>query len=118
MTLTLRLNAIYADNPTTGMNASRAGNIFPARTINAELFKGDNMEYTITEKEQEILDNNFTYHPPNAEQQAKYPVVRAEAKALAETIHKLCPPSRERSLAITNLEEAVMWANAAIARNE
>jgi len=28
------------------------------------------------------------------------------------------PESREQSLAITALEEAVMWANAAIARRE
>ena len=27
-----------------------------------------------------------------------------------------CPESREASLAITKLEEAIMWANAAIAR--
>jgi hypothetical protein len=32
-------------------------------------------------------------------------------------INDLCPESREKSLAITNLEQAVMWANAAIARN-
>ena len=29
-----------------------------------------------------------------------------------------CPDSRELSVALTKLEEAVMWANAAIARNE
>jgi hypothetical protein len=28
------------------------------------------------------------------------------------------PESREQSLALTNLEQAVMWANAAIARRE
>lgn len=28
------------------------------------------------------------------------------------------PDSREKSLALTHLEDAVMWANAAIARNE
>ena len=29
-----------------------------------------------------------------------------------------CPDSRELSLALTNLEQAVFWANASIARNE
>lgn len=29
----------------------------------------------------------------------------------------LCPDSRELSLAITKLEEAIMWANASIARS-
>lgn len=30
----------------------------------------------------------------------------------------ICPDSRELSTALTKLEEAVFWANAAIARNE
>jgi hypothetical protein len=31
-------------------------------------------------------------------------------------LNELVPDSREKSLAITHLEEAVMWANAGIAR--
>ena len=34
------------------------------------------------------------------------------------TIQGECPESREKSLAFTKLEECIMWANAAIARNE
>lgn len=30
-------------------------------------------------------------------------------------IERLCPPSRERSLALTNLEQSAMWATKAIA---
>jgi hypothetical protein len=37
---------------------------------------------------------------------------------LSRQLQYLCPGSRELSLAITKLEEAVFWANAAIARNE
>jgi len=37
---------------------------------------------------------------------------------LAAYINENCPDSREKSLAFTKLEEAVMWANASIARNE
>jgi hypothetical protein len=44
--------------------------------------------------------------------------VRAEALKFAEKINELCPDSREKSLAITHLEDAVMWANASIARNK
>lgn len=33
-------------------------------------------------------------------------------------VDELCPESRERSLAFTKIDEAVMWANASIARNE
>lgn len=64
------------------------------------------------------IKNDFTYHPPTPEQVEKYTKLRAQAKDLAMTIALLCPDSRERSLALTNLEQAIMWANAAIARNE
>lgn len=64
------------------------------------------------------IEKNFTYHPPKPGQPERYGVIRMEAKELAMVIDKCCPDSRERSLAFTKLEEAVMWANAAIARNE
>jgi hypothetical protein len=60
----------------------------------------------------------FTYHPPKGNQPMKYELVRDTAREFAEAIDRLCPDSREKSLAFTKLEEAVMWANAAIARNE
>lgn len=64
------------------------------------------------------LINRFTYHPPRDGQPAKYEAIRATARELAEVIAELAPESRELDLAITNVEQAVMWANAAIARNE
>lgn len=64
------------------------------------------------------LDNIYMYHSPKEGQQEKYKVIRQSAKLLAEKIDILCPDSREKSVAFTQLETAVMWANAAIARNE
>lgn len=64
------------------------------------------------------LENNFRYHAPFGNQPQRYEFLRAEAKRLAEAFQWCCPHSRELSLAMTNLEQAVMWANAAIARNE
>ena len=64
------------------------------------------------------IDNNFTYHPPSQSQQEKYGFLRDGAKELAYMINALCPESREKSLALTKLEESIMWANASIARNE
>ena len=75
-------------------------------------------KYEITEDDQERLDNNFTYHSPKGDQVERYPKIREEAKNLARTIMTLSPPSRERSLALTKLEEVMMWTNAGIARNE
>lgn len=66
----------------------------------------------------ETLDNNFKYHPPKGDQQDRYEQIRAGGREMAGYITKLTPPSREQSLALTKLEEAVMWANASIARNE
>ena len=66
----------------------------------------------------EQIVNNFTYHPPKEGQPAKYTWIRNGGQDLAELILALTPPSREQSLAFTKLEEAIMWANAAIARNE
>lgn len=60
----------------------------------------------------------FTYHPPGGTQTLRYQEVRNAALNLSELLNQLCPPSRELSLAQTKLEETVMWANAAIARNE
>ena len=74
--------------------------------------------YEISDEMQKRLDNDFTYHSPDGDQADRYLVIRGEAKKLAETIVKLTPPSREQSVALTKLEEAVFWANAAIARNE
>lgn len=64
------------------------------------------------------IENNFTYHTPKGDQAERYEKIRGKARELAELLEGCCPDSREKSLANTKLEEAVMWANASIARNE
>jgi hypothetical protein len=85
---------------------------------NGESVQGGDRSYGIGGDEQRDIDCRFTYHAPKADQQKRYIDIRDTAKRFAEQITRSCPPSRERSLAITNLEQAVMWANASIARNE
>lgn len=63
------------------------------------------------------IENSFTYHAPKEGQPKLYTDIREKAKELAYLIDKTVPESREKSLAITNLEQAVFWANAGIARN-
>lgn len=75
-------------------------------------------KYTIDPRMQAQLENNFRYHPPQGDQQDRYVFLRDEARVLAYNICRNTPPSREQALAITNLEQAIFWANAAIARNE
>lgn len=71
-----------------------------------------------TPEEKAKIANNFTYHAPYGTQIERYAWIRANAGQLATDLCQRCPPSRELSLALTKLEEAVFWANAAIARNE
>lgn len=64
------------------------------------------------------IENNFKYHAPKEDQPKRYEMIRAKARELAHIINGCTPASREQSLAFTALEEAVMHANSAIARNE
>jgi hypothetical protein len=64
------------------------------------------------------LEKRFTYHPPKEGQPPQYENIRKNALGFAKLLDAMCPDSREKSIAITALEEVVMWANAAIARNE
>lgn len=65
----------------------------------------------------EQIENNFKYHTPTEDKVHYYNELREQTKRTAELIDLRCPNSREKSLALTKLEEAVMWANASIARN-
>jgi hypothetical protein len=62
------------------------------------------------------IETRFTYHPPTEGQPEKYETIRGAAKSFALTLNDLVPDGREKSLAITHLEDVVMWANAGIAR--
>ena len=64
------------------------------------------------------IEVRFTYHAPKVDQPRRYEALRDKAKEFAYMICDLTPDSREQSLALTNLETTVFWANAAIARNE
>lgn len=74
--------------------------------------------YVPSAEDYDKVDNIFVYHPANESQAERYESLRAEAKSLAHTILSNTPKSREQSLAITSLQQAIMWANAAIAINE
>jgi hypothetical protein len=72
----------------------------------------------LAEEDKARLEKDFSYHPPKGDQAARYEFLHAVAKKFATDIMADCPASRERSLALTKLEECVFWANASIARNE
>lgn len=62
--------------------------------------------------------HNHTYHSPPSEAEAlKHQIVRDVTAKCALDLISLCPVSRELSIALTKMEEAMTWANAALARN-
>lgn len=64
------------------------------------------------------LATRFTYHAPKGDQTERYQTIRDQAHILALHIDELAPDGDEKDLAVRSLEQAVMWANAAIARRE
>ena len=64
------------------------------------------------------IERNLTNHPPTAETQQVMEDIRVVAKLLATAIDEGCPQSREKSLAFTNLEQALMWSMASLARSD
>lgn len=66
----------------------------------------------------EEINNRFTYHAPLPGQHEKFFQIRETARQYALLLIELCPDSRERSLALTHLEDVVYCANASIARRK
>ena len=59
----------------------------------------------------------FSYHPPrNEETVRRHQEVREAIAVASDYVITLTPPGREQSLSVMKLEEAMFWANAAIAR--
>ncbi len=65
-----------------------------------------------------IIDHCFISHRLSPEEVKKCDTVRKRAKELVEFITEVYPASREYSVAVTHIETAMFWANAAIARNK
>lgn len=62
------------------------------------------------------LVNRFSYHPATPQTAVLYAETRQRCLDLAAYAATVAPVSRELSLALTHLEEASFWINAAIAR--
>lgn len=63
------------------------------------------------------IDNWFTYHAPNPDQQKAYTDIRAKAKELAELFNTYAPDCADKTAAMRDLRNAVMAMNLAIACN-
>ena len=58
------------------------------------------------------MEDLFTNRTPNEEQGKMLDVITEEMLSVSDLLHQL-PPSRFRSLALTNLEQTSMWAKKA-----
>ncbi|HEY0769778.1 MAG TPA: hypothetical protein VGD31_05545 [Sphingobacteriaceae bacterium] len=64
------------------------------------------------------LENRFKFHPAKNDKTAEeHSRIRYSCLDLAKIVNDTVPESREKSLAITHLEQVMMWANAGIARH-
>ena len=60
----------------------------------------------------------FASHKPTPEGAAKIQALREAYTVLHTAITENAPPSRERSVAITELETSAMWATKAVVHND
>ncbi len=67
-----------------------------------------------------MMDERFKHHAPKSQETiGRHQAAREAADAFYQAIEKLSwSDSREKSLAITRVEEALFWLNAEIARNQ
>lgn len=64
------------------------------------------------------LAHRFQYHPPTTPgAREAHETVRARFEDLSQELSALVPVGREAAVMITKMEEAMFWANAAIARH-
>lgn len=64
----------------------------------------------------EEVQNRFAYHPPQDDETvAQHEWVREACGKFAVALNNRLPESREKSLALTELQNVMMWSNAAIA---
>lgn len=65
---------------------------------------------------EEKIEHNLTNHTPSAKGITAIENLRRAAKNFSYAVAAESKQSREQSLALTHIEEALFWANAAVAR--
>lgn len=66
----------------------------------------------------EGMKKTYAYHKPSEAGLAKITQLRKLFSGVQDQIEQLAPQSRERSVALTNLEQTAMWAIKAVVCND
>ncbi len=64
------------------------------------------------------INKTFAYHRPSADGMQKITALREAFSTLSNVIVETCTTSREKSIALTELETAAMWAIKAVVFND
>ena len=64
------------------------------------------------------IDKRFAYHKPSPTGLEAITKLRESFSAVKEFIEVWCPQSREKSVALTELETAAMWAIKSVVSND
>ncbi|WP_456243376.1 Acb2/Tad1 domain-containing protein [Streptomyces lycii] len=59
------------------------------------------------------IEHRFAFHAATTDAHTS---IRQACRRLADQLNEQVPDGREKSLAVTKLEEVMFWANAALAR--
>lgn len=64
------------------------------------------------------IDKPFAYHKPSPEGLAKITKLREAYSTVQQAIKETCPDSRQKAVALTELETSAMWAIKAVVFND
>lgn len=65
------------------------------------------------------IEHRFAFHAaPDDEKRDAHTSVRQACRRLADFLNEALPDGREKSVAITKVEEAMFWGNAGLARHK
>ena len=64
------------------------------------------------------IDKPYAYHKPSPEGMDKINQLREAYSIVQRIIDEVCPQSRQKSVAITELETSAMWAIKAVVFND
>ena len=64
------------------------------------------------------IDKPYAYHKPTDDGLAKINKLREIYSEVERVIHEVCPNSRQKAIAVTELETSAMWAIKAVVFND